>query len=302
MLQRFFFGLIYGIVEPFSIKEYINFINQYNNFLFQFIHTLLEVFKMQVLDIFNIYEEYKDKYPDVNYPELTEDNISYANDVDYWFAFNNEELYSDIYNLKVCMEAFCLKDSHIKSCLFHEFTHLYDSLKFKQFPFEKYKSVMLSYSEINASYIGFDYLFSGKGLTTKTKMKHLDHVISVGNWLQKEIRRIQRMWKNETFESPDVFMTELRLLCYFIGQYTYLYKRIPNLKFDLISPYQPEINIMFQKYDSLDISLYMEYDALIDKYRKYKLQESTKNFAALTNGAISVEKLLEHADQVNKNL
>lgn len=257
---------------------------------------------MKVLDIFNVYKEYKDKYHDVNYPELTEDNISLDNNVDYWFEFNNEELYTGIYNLKVCMDVFCLKDSYIKSCLFHEFTHLYDSLKFKTLPLGKYKSIMSSYSEINASYIGFDYLFSDKGLTSKTKMKHLNHVISVGNWLQKEIRRIQRVWENEVFESSDVFMTELRLLCYFIGQYVYLYKRIPNLKFDLISPYQPEINIIIQKYDSLDISLYIEHNAIIEKYRKYKLQESTKNFAALTNGAISIEELLEHANQFGKNI
>ena len=53
---------------------------------------------------------------------------------------------------------------------------------------------------------------------------------------------------------------------------------------------------LFQKYNSLDTSLYIEHDAIIEKYRKYKLVDSTKNFAALTNGAISVEELLKHVD------
>lgn len=257
---------------------------------------------MKVLDIFDVYKEYQSKYPNVNYPELTEDNISYNNNVDYYFAFDNEGLYSETYNLKVCMEAFCLKDAHIKSCLYHEFTHLHDSLKYKTLPFEIFQSIMSSYSEINASYIGFDYLFSGKDLTTKTKMKHLNHEVSVGNWAQNKMQRIQRVWKNKTFESTDVFMEELLLLCYFIGQYTYLDKRIPNMNFDLQSPFQPEINTMLKKYNSLDTSLYMEYDAVIEKYREYKLQESTRNFAKLTNGAISVEELLKYAHKKNTKI
>ena len=46
----------------------------------------------------------------------------------------------------------------------------------------------------------------------------------------------------------------------------------------------------------------MEYDAVIEKYREYKLQESTTNLTKLTNGATSVEELLEYAHKKNTKI
>lgn len=256
---------------------------------------------MKVLDIFNIYNEYKDKYPDIKYPELTEDNLSYANDVNFWFEFSGKELYKNNYNLVICMKVFCLKDEYIKSMLFHEFTHLHDSIILKKLPFNKYKDIMASYSEINAAYIEFDYLFSNKSISTKTKMKHLDHVINIGNWFQKELRRIQRIWNNMEFKSIAEFMDELKSLCYFIGKYTYLHSRIPSINLDIISPFQPEINTIIEKYKRKNYSISTEFNQIIKKYQTYHNMKLAQNFAALTNGAISVETLLNHANNIDWN-
>ena len=133
-------------------------------------------------------------------------------------------------------------------------------------------------------------------------MRHLDRVINIGNWFQKELRRIQRTWGNMEFESISEFMDELKLLCYFIGKYTYLHSRIPSINLTIDSPFQPEINVMIEKYKCKDYSLSTEFNQIIKKYRTYHNIELAKEFASLTNGAISVEKLLEHADQIGKNL
>lgn len=257
---------------------------------------------MNVLDIFNVYEEYKKRYSDVEYPRLTENNLSYANDVNFWFEFSGKELYANNYNLVICMKAFCLKDEHIKSMLFHEFTHLHDSIILKSLPYDEFQNIMASYSEINAAYVEFEYLFSSKSISTKTKMRHLDRAINIGNWFQKELCRIQRIWGNMEFESISEFMDELKLLCYFIGKYTYLHSRIPSINLNIESPFQPEINAMIEKYKCKDYSLATEFSQIIKKYRTYHNTELAKEFASLTNGAISIEELLEHTGQVNKNL
>ena len=97
-------------------------------------------------------------------------------------------------------------------------------------------------------------------------------------------------------------MDEIKLLCYFIGKYTYLHSRIPSINLTIESPFQPEINAMIEKYKCRDYSLFTEFDQIIKKYQTHHNTELAKEFTALTNGAISIEELLEHTGQVNKNL
>lgn len=98
--------------------------------------------------IYNILEYYKERYQ-ISLPPLA--NVKYTTNNKYWAEFMSEDLYRGIYILYVNNSLLKQNEMFIKQILFHEFTHLTDSIDLKKYPLDYFKNAMSSYSEFHAS-------------------------------------------------------------------------------------------------------------------------------------------------------
>jgi len=71
----------------------------------------------------------------------------------YWGKFISEDLYNKIYTLHISDKLLTKEILFQESILFHEFTHLYDSLFLLNYPIDDFKTVMKYYSEYHAEKI-----------------------------------------------------------------------------------------------------------------------------------------------------
>lgn len=102
--------------------------------------------------IYKLLEEYKQLYYDI--PSL--DSVEYiTGEIDAYAQFNAEELYNQKYILYIHPDLFSMGNKDMKNkmprqILFHEFTHIYDSLLLLNYELLSFKKIMCSYSEIHA--------------------------------------------------------------------------------------------------------------------------------------------------------
>ena len=98
--------------------------------------------------IHQIYKKYQEVY-NVLLPKITK--IIFTSNNRYWAQFLTEDLYNKKYILYVDNDTMSKNKKFIKQILFHEFTHLCDSLQFLDKPLKEFKNIMYSYSEFHAS-------------------------------------------------------------------------------------------------------------------------------------------------------
>ena len=98
--------------------------------------------------IYKLYKEYNRIYHQI--PRL--DDIQYIQGVpDAYAQFNSYDLYNKKYILYINPNLCSLSKNTIRQKLFHEFTHIYDSVFLLNQDIESFKQLMKIYSEINAS-------------------------------------------------------------------------------------------------------------------------------------------------------
>ena len=156
---------------------------------------------MKVLDIFSLYLEYQKEYSRSDYPKLSVDNLIYVHDVDFFFQFDSSKLYENQYELHVNMEAFTLNDTYLKSILYHEFTHIYDSLMFKNKQIEEYKNIMSYYSEIHSSYIEMKSRI--KEISNSIYVQDEKIAIPMDMHIQQKYLNIKKEWSNYIEYNPE---------------------------------------------------------------------------------------------------
>lgn len=88
----------------------------------------------------------------LNIPKVKEIKLLNENDSSY-ARFNSRDLYYKRYVLYIQKDIYEHTDASTKSILFHEFTHLADSIKYRKKKYERYLDIMSSYSEYHAAYI-----------------------------------------------------------------------------------------------------------------------------------------------------
>lgn len=147
-------------------------------------------------------------------------SVIVVNNFDDWAKFESEDLYKCNYILYIDSELENEPNEFIEQILFHEFTHISDSLRFKMFSFEKFKSIMKIYSEIYASKIQMDRML----LTESHKPYTLDQEVVYGGILTLKSFMDQTYDKLKSeFMIPEGFITttnlkfDLNKLYYYIG-------------------------------------------------------------------------------------
>ena len=99
----------------------------------------------------NIAKTYKlyQKFFNINLPELN--GVDFINNSGSWTCFHTDDLYNKKYKLYIDNSLLFENDMFAEQILFHEFTHLADSIRFNHYDYKNFQNVMISYSEFHAS-------------------------------------------------------------------------------------------------------------------------------------------------------
>nr|DAN52324.1 MAG TPA: Protein of unknown function DUF45 [Caudoviricetes sp.] len=161
------------------------------------------------------------KIPELNYIEEIPENSENQDTIAY-FSLNN--LYNKKYILFVNPQLF-ENDTpalYIEQVLFHEFTHLNDSLKFVKYDEKDFWKLMAGYSEVHASEIEMDRILN----TQKDRGYSLDYPVVcrhvymlrtiIDDALNKLINDFSYKYNAETLITKMFYFDSVRLF-YFIG-------------------------------------------------------------------------------------
>lgn len=153
-----------------------------------------------------------------------------------------DDLYSKKYILYVDpdIEQECLQFK--ENILFHEFTHMADSIKYSYLSPKDFQDFMFIYSEVHASEIQMNCMLA----TQENKPYSLDQqiihkgYISLRKWMNQTLDHVAEEFTLPETGMPLSSLYDLRDLFYFIGylkslqknniSYNYDYSRIPHLK------------------------------------------------------------------------
>lgn len=83
--------------------------------------------------------------------------ITNVNDMEIAGYFNADELYKKEYNFHINTRI-TEESDYSKAILFHEFTHVYDSIQLLDYEYDKYRHIMQSCSEVHAAEIEMEIL------------------------------------------------------------------------------------------------------------------------------------------------
>ena len=186
-----------------------------------------------------------------------------------------DDLYSKKYILYVDpdIEQECLQFK--ENILFHEFTHMADSIKYSYLSPKDFQDFMFIYSEVHASEIQMNCMLA----TQENKPYSLDQqiihkgYISLRKWMDQTLDHVAEEFTLPETGMPLSSLNDLRDLFYFIGylkslqknniSYNYDYSRIPHLKeaFDEIT----ELMLNEQVNPTIIISYYRKLESQVKK-------------------------------------
>ena len=207
--------------------------------------------------IYNYLEQYHIEY--FQTPQI--DSIKFENG--NWGHFDACETYHSKYNLIINPKLFDQNENFIKSVLYHEFTHMYDSTKFLSLDEKSYKKLMQIYSEIHATEIETNVVIS-----TQNKPYSLDKNVIWKQTIPLSIyTQVRLKILNNEFELPNEIIDtnnykfDPKTLYYYIGVLLSLKKHNIVYTYDY-SNLHPAFKRLFTIITDhiLDESFYDKYD------------------------------------------
>ena len=197
-----------------------------------------------------------DEYNNTFNTNLKLDDVIFVNDPNFHDSAcikANDIYYNHKYILNLKQSLFDGDKHFSKAILFHEFTHMYDSELFINYPELQYKELMKIYSEIHSTEIETDII-----LTYQNKPYSLEKDIWYTNRLPlKEYLRISLNVAKSMFTLPDEKLTEKNApfdyceLYYYIGKIRSINKHGLNYHID----YQKEFSTVNEPFQDLLIEI-----------------------------------------------
>ena len=171
-----------------------------------------------------VYRTYQKKY-NLSLPKIT--SIKYVNSKNFWAQFLSEDLYNQKYILYIDNSLLVRNKKFIKQTLFHEFTHLSDSLNFLNNNYEEFKIIMISYSEFHASkreMIERIEEVEENNVNLQTNITH-EGILTIQSFMDQTFvhmkNDLEKMSKNKSLEH---FFYETNNIYYFYGYVSALQK------------------------------------------------------------------------------
>lgn len=182
-----------------------------------------EKFKTKINLIWN---KYNNIYP---IPQIERIAISYKDNS--WAHFSYEDLYDQYYKIYVNEKLENQNDKMIEFVLFHEFTHLSDSIKFLKFSFEDFQKLMTIYSEVHASEILMEQILLTQNQKPYSLEKYITYNVKIT--LKDFMNQVLNDLENEfTYTNDLIFPYNFnrKKFYYFVGYLVALKKN--NINYD----------------------------------------------------------------------
>lgn len=208
------------------------------------------------LMIQEIYKKYQIRYS-ISLHRIQK--IIYVSNKDSWAYFKTEDLYNKRYVLYVNPQLLNNGKRFIKQLLFHEFTHLTDSLLFTDKTLKEFKYLMTSYSEFHASkreMIERIEQTNEKNITLQTKVAYMitstieDEMKLAFEVMMKDLHRMY------TSKWSEDFHFDTKSIYYFFGYISALKKFSINYPIritDFIQGFMPEMTAIYTSFSNTNI-------------------------------------------------
>lgn len=203
--------------------------------------------------------------------------------------FLTEDLYNKKYILYINpnIEQECLQFK--ENILFHEFTHMADSIKYSDLSLKDFRDFMFIYSEVHASEIQMDRMLETQKRKPYSLDKRVVHggYIQLKNWMDQTLNHVVKEFTLPETSIPQSTSYDLRELFYFIGYlkslekhniaYTYDYSQIPHLK----DAFGKITNLLLNEESNPDIII-LHYKELELEIKKSLLEHRRKVLAPIS--------------------
>lgn len=188
--------------------------------------------------------------------------------------FNIKDLYQRKYFLYVG-NSFKNKPEHfIIPSLYHEFTHILDSLKFLEYDYNEFKSMIGIYSEIHASEIQMDKILEiNKTISSIDDTIMYDNNSTIRKILNKSINEMQNSFSfNYRKTNSRITRRELNIMwmCYLIGKLISLKKH--GLKYDFVcnTVLDDDYASLFNELYNIYVSKQYDKTTILSFYEKFE--------------------------------
>lgn len=215
--------------------------------------------KQDILNNFiiqEIYKKYQIRYS-ISLPRIQK--IIYIGNKDAWAYFKAEDLYNKRYVFYVNSKLLNNSKQFIKQILFHEFTHLADSLLFTDKTLKEFMYLMTSYSEFHASMremIERIEQTNEKNISLQTRVTYM-----ITSTIEDEIKlafeiMIKDLHKMYTSKWSTDFYFDTKSIYYFFGYVSALKKfgiNFPIRITDFIQGFMPELTAIYTSFSNKNI-------------------------------------------------
>lgn len=153
-----------------------------------------------------------------NIPEIDEIKIMDGNYADMQFL--PEDLYNQKYILYINQSVENEMVQFIENILWHEFTHISDSITLRKYEYEKFKNIMMIYSEIHAAEIQMNHMLRTQDMPPYTLDKSIEHggFITLGKYMDTSLdHAIENFILPPWIVLPFDDICDSKNLYYFIG-------------------------------------------------------------------------------------
>lgn len=195
------------------------------------------------------------KYTSYNLPLLQ--NVEHDESTTYYGEIRKDEILSGNFTIHLSNSIYECTEEFQKSVLWHEFTHIYDILQYKEYPQKDLEGIMKSYSEAHAESIQLRYLLhmtpkqilnqGVRYVNYKTGKESLSVITS--EYINMSIQSLTNF---QISKSPQDFNSFTNNFFYFCG-YMLLWKRenADKLAFHIISSYPKYKDSLKMLYQSI---------------------------------------------------
>lgn len=186
--------------------------------------------------------------------------------------FLSEDLYNRKYILYVNpnIERECLQFK--ESILFHEFTHMADSIKYLDLSLKDFRDFIFVYSEVHASEIQMDRMLETQERRPYSLDQQIIHegYIRLKSWMDQTLNHVIKEFTLPETSVPQSNSYDLRDLFYFIGYLKSLQKH--NIAYTYDYSQIPHLNDAFNKITDLLLSKESNSDIIILHYKELELE------------------------------